>query len=101
MAVNDGLHGQTDRPDAVKVFVLHGHSTATRCYAWFHADGDPQKPRRVAVLHHGPVDSPHSAVQAVISGEYQGRPRASAAVFRANDTQILMVKHSREDGTTY
>ena len=36
-----------------------------------------------------------------VVGEYPGRPRVSAAVFRANKTEILMVKHQREDGTTY
>jgi 8-oxo-dGTP diphosphatase len=90
-----------DWPVAVEIFDLHGHPTATRCYAWSRTEVDPEKPRRVAVLHHGLVDSPQTAVNSVISGEYQGRPRASAVVFRANDTEILMVKHQRADGTTY
>jgi 8-oxo-dGTP diphosphatase len=90
-----------DWPVAVEVFDLHGHPTATRCYAWSRTEVDPEKPPRVAVLHHGPVDSPQAAVHAVLSGEYRGRTRSSAVVFRASHTEILMVKHLRADGTSY
>ena len=47
------------------------------------------------------MDSPQAAVKAVIAGEYQGRPRASAAVLRAGETEVLMVKIQRVDGTSY
>ena len=33
--------------------------------------------------------------------KHRGRPRVSAAVFRANGSEILMVKHRRQDGTSY
>ena len=33
--------------------------------------------------------------------KHRGRPRVSAAIFRANCSDILMVKHRRQDGTSY
>ena len=50
---------------AVEIFDLQGHATAQRCYAWIsqHNDG---KEDHAAVLEVPPVDSPRSAVRAVL-----------------------------------
>lgn len=70
--VKETFQGQTVWEGIVQVFELHGHPTATRCYAWSHATTG-EKRRFVAVLHQGPVDSPEKAVRAAIVQEHKGR----------------------------
>jgi 8-oxo-dGTP pyrophosphatase MutT (NUDIX family) len=101
VVVTDGPKGQSDWSGAVEIFDLYGHPKATRCYAWSYTEGDVMKPRRIAVLHQGPIDSPQAAVKSLITGEHEGRPRASAAVLRAGEAEVLMVKIQRVDGTSY
>lgn len=70
--VKEEFEGQIVWEGIVQVFDLHGHPQATRCYAWSHAVGESGKRRFVAVLHQGPVDSPHAAVRAAIVQEHRG-----------------------------
>lgn len=49
---------------AVEVFDLQGHATAQRCYAWTSQHNDGKED--YAVLEVPPVDSPRSAVRAVL-----------------------------------
>ena len=67
--VTEDFKGETVWDGAVEVFELHGHPTATRCYAWSHAVDDSERRRFVAVLHQGPIDSPQAAVRAAIVQE--------------------------------
>lgn len=67
--VKEAFRGQTIWEGKVSVFTLHGHPTATRCYAWSHAVGDTERRRFVAVLHVPPVESPEKAVRAAIVQE--------------------------------
>lgn len=67
-AVTETFHGETAWEGQVEVFVLEGHPTANRAYAWAH-EGDTGSPRYVAVLHQGPVDSAQAAVRASIVAE--------------------------------
>ena len=73
--VTETFDGQTVWDGAVQVFDLHGHPTATRCYAWSHATDGSERRRFVAVLHQGPIDSPQAAVQAAIAQEYRQQRR--------------------------
>ena len=68
LPVKEAFQGQTIWEGTVQVFALHGHPTATRCYAWSHATTG-EKRRFVAVLHQGAVDSPEKAVRAAIVQE--------------------------------
>lgn len=70
VAVKETFQGRTVWEGTVQVFGLHGHPTATRCYAWSH-ETDAGKERYVAVLHEGPVDAPAKAVRAAIVREAQ------------------------------
>ncbi len=57
----------------VQVFELHGHPTASRCYAWSSAiEGSPRR-KFYAVLHVPPVDSPIAAVRASIVGDHKSK----------------------------
>ena len=68
--VLETFRGKTAWEGIVKVFELHGHPTATRCYAWSHAvEGSGAKRRFVVVLREGKIDSPLAAVQAAIASE--------------------------------
>ena len=70
--VREIFKGKTVWDGIVEVFELHGHSTASRVYAWAHDTDDPQKPRRhVTVLHSHPVTSAKEAVRAVIVQEFR------------------------------
>ena len=52
----------------VEIFNIRGHPTAKRCYAWSHAVGSGGRGKRfLAVLELPPVDSPQTAVKAVLS----------------------------------
>lgn len=53
----------------VQVFDLRDHPLALRCYAWSHETDKANTRNFVTVLHHGPIDSPKKAVQAVIANE--------------------------------
>ena len=66
--VKETFEGKTVWQGTVQVFALHGHPTATRCYAWSHAT-EGERRRFVAVLHQGPVDSPVRAVRAAVVAE--------------------------------
>ena len=58
----------------VEVFELHGHSRASKAYAWLADTHNPKKPKRpVSVLHVAPVTSPVEAVRAVMIQEHRGR----------------------------
>jgi hypothetical protein len=69
VVVTETFQGETVWDGTVEVFDLHGHPTASRCYAWSHAVDGSEKRRYVAVLHQGPVDSPEAAVRAAIVQE--------------------------------
>lgn len=68
--IKETFQGKTVWEGVVEVFDLHGHSTSKRAYAWSHQT-DGAMTRHVAVLHHGPVVSPHTAVRAAIIQEYR------------------------------
>jgi len=68
--IKETLGGDTVWEGEVQVFSLSDHPTATRCYAWsYETEGGKRK--FFAVLHQGPVDSPHAAVRAAIVAEYR------------------------------
>ncbi len=64
--VSETFEGQTAWEGEVHVFELHGHPTATRCYAWASPIEGSDRLRYYAVLHEPPVDSPKVAVRAAI-----------------------------------
>ena len=68
--VKETFEGQTVWEGEVQVFDLHGHPSASRCYAWSHAT-EGSKRRFIAVLHEGPVDSAQKAVKAAIVSEHK------------------------------
>ncbi len=59
-AVRETFEDETVWVGEVLSFILQGHPTAKRCYAW-EVDGEI-----TAVLHEGTVDSPEAAVRAAI-----------------------------------
>jgi hypothetical protein len=70
--IRETFQGKTVWDGIVEVFELHGHSTATRVYAWAHDTDDPRKPRRhVTVLHSHPITSAREAVRAAIIQEFR------------------------------
>ncbi len=70
--VKEVFQGQTVWEGEVEVFDLHGHSEASRVYAWAHETEDADRPKRhVTVLHIPPVVSPQAAVRAAIIQEYR------------------------------
>ena len=66
VVVREHFQGKVVWDGDVLVFDLHGHPTATKCYAWS-VDN-----RVTAVLHEGPVNSPQAAVRAAIAAEHRG-----------------------------
>lgn len=66
--VKETFQGKVVWEGVVQVFNLHGHPTATRCYAWSHRTKG-KKRRFVVVLHQVPVDSPEKAVRAAVIAE--------------------------------
>src|SRR4051812_4993062 len=71
--VRETFEGKTVWEGVVHVFDLADHPTATRAYAWpFPAEGS-DKPRFVAVLHTGRINSPLQAVRAAIVAENRNR----------------------------
>lgn len=69
--ISELLEGEAVWEGEVLVFVLTGHPTASRCYAW-EVDG-----KVTAVLHEGRVDSPLAAVRAATLAEGDGPPGPS------------------------
>jgi hypothetical protein len=70
--VKETFQGKTVWDGVVEVFELHGHSTASKVYAWAHDTDDPEKPRRhVTVLHNYPITSAKEAVRAAIVQEFR------------------------------
>ena|SRR5438552_19166192 len=70
--VKETFEGKTVWEGDIEVFELHGHSTATRLYAWSHDTGDPRMPKRhLTVLHLGPVTSAITALRAVLIQEFR------------------------------
>ena len=51
----------------VEIFNIRGHPKANRCYAWSHKLGKRRVRRVVAVMELPPVESPQTAVKAVLS----------------------------------
>ena len=70
--VMETWQGETVWDGDVEVFDLIGHPTVERAYAWAH-ETDEGKVRYVAVLHHGPIDSPANAVRAAVVAEVRDR----------------------------
>jgi hypothetical protein len=56
---------------AVQVFELHGHPTASKCYAWSSAIEGTIQRKFYAVLHVPPVDSPAAAVKASVGQDHR------------------------------
>lgn len=70
--VKETFGGRTVWDGFVEVFVLIGHPTALRVYAWAHDTDDPGNPRRhVTVLHTHPIKSAEDAVRAAIIQEFR------------------------------
>ena len=68
--VNETVRGKTVWIGDIEVFALTGHPKAKICYAWNHRDGmKDQDERFVAVLEIPPVDSPQTAVRAIIGSD--------------------------------
>ena len=61
--VREVFEGQVVWEGEVLLFVLLGHPSASRCYAW-EVDGEV-----TALLHEGTVDSPQAAVRAAITAD--------------------------------
>ena len=68
--VDEVFLGQTVWTGQVEIFDITGHPRAKRCYAWAHGT-DAGSTRYQAVLELPPVDSPETAVRAVIVSEYR------------------------------
>ena len=64
--IHEQMDGQTLWKGAVDTFVLHGHPTASKAYAWSWRDESGEH-RHVAILNNPPVNSPRTAVQAAIA----------------------------------
>ncbi len=62
-AVHETFGDETVWVGEVLSFIIQGHPTASRCYAW-EVGGEV-----TAVLHEGPVDSPEAAVRAAITAD--------------------------------
>ena len=74
VSVRETFEGQVVWEGSVQVFELHGHPTATRCYAWASPVEGSDKLRYYAVLHEPPVDSPEAAVRAsIVQDRKEGR----------------------------
>ncbi len=72
--VRETFQGQTTWEGKVHLFELHGHPTATRCYAWASPIEGSDRLRYYAVLHQPPVDSPAAAVGAsIVQDHREGR----------------------------
>ncbi|MBM4397442.1 MAG: hypothetical protein FJ087_17365 [Deltaproteobacteria bacterium] len=69
--VRETFKGRVVWEGAVEVIDLHGHDSATRCYAWLHPVGDSGRRKLYAVLHVPPVDSPIKAVRASIVRDFK------------------------------
>jgi hypothetical protein len=68
--VKEEHEGQVAWNGTVAVFMLAGHATANRAYAWSYERPDGRR-RFFAVLHAGPITSPRDAVRAAIVAEHQ------------------------------
>ena len=69
--VKETFHGRTVWDGCVEIFVLIGHPTSSKLYAWSHATDDPDNPKRhVMVLHSNLTHSPLLAVRAAIIQEF-------------------------------
>jgi len=69
--VTETFPGHQAWADAVHVFELHDHPTASKCYAWSSAiEGTIQRKFHV-VLHVPPVDSPAAAVKASFAQDHR------------------------------
>jgi hypothetical protein len=76
--VTEYFQGKTVWDGVVEVFLLTGHPTTDRVYAWMHDTDDPAHPKRhVTVLHIPPVVSPRTAVQAAIIQEFKNRAESN------------------------
>jgi len=64
--IHEEMDGHTLWKGAVDTFVLHGHPTASKAYAWTLKD-EVGAARYVAILNLPPVNSPRAAVQAAIA----------------------------------
>ena len=64
--------GKTVWKGVVHVFILKGHPTAQRAYAWSSPIKGSDKRRFFAVLHVPPITSPVEAVRAAIVAEHRG-----------------------------
>jgi hypothetical protein len=65
VAVHQSSIGETVGTGQVEVFTLLGHPRATRCYAWWHRDGDSDVRERFATeLEIAPIESAETAVRA-------------------------------------
>ena len=70
--VKETFQGRTVWDGCVEVFELIGHPTASKLYAWSHATGNTDNPKRhVAALHSDLITSPLLAVRAAIIQEFK------------------------------
>ena len=68
--VEEVFQGQTVWKGRVEIFDLTGHPKASRAYAWEHETSSGTI-RRQAVLELPPVESPETAVRAVVVSEFR------------------------------
>jgi hypothetical protein len=66
VSVDEQFRGATVWRGLVSKFELHGHPSATICYAWSVLSDNEHGQRFYAVLHTAQVDSPEKAVRASI-----------------------------------
>jgi hypothetical protein len=71
--IKEEFNGKIIWQGDVEVFDLADNPKANRAYAWMHSMDDSQAKRHVAVLHVPPIDSPLTAVKAVIIYEYRNK----------------------------
>ncbi len=72
--VVETFEGKTVWEGEVHHFVLAGHPTADRAYAWSSPIEGSTKRRFFAVLHAAPVQSAPDAVRAAIVAEHRTKP---------------------------
>lgn len=59
----------------VQVFVITGHASAKRCFAWSHTQDGTDRRRIVTVLETKEIDSPAMAVRAAIIQQWRNQSK--------------------------
>ena len=93
--VTETFQGQTVWDGTVEVFVLRGHPTATRCYAWSHAVDGSEKRRYVAVLQPRASGLAGGGCQSCYC---RGIPPEGGMMFPGNKADLDAIEDALKDG---